>query len=491
MSHRIGSHTYRFAIFAGLIIVGACLALAMFNRQLTMSDLQTMAERNNIALTRAFSNVIWPRYANFVSQAHELNRESLRQHELTAALRRDVLAQMRGLSVLKVKVYDRNGLTVFSTDPSQIAQDKSDNAGFLAARDGHVASELTHRDTFSAFEKVIENRDVLSSYIPIYGKSKEIQGVFEIYHDVTGLMAHIKKSFAVQIGIVGVTFLVLYILLLFVVWRSDQESLRQHLRNLALTKVAAAAEAESKSKSEILANMSHELRTPLNAIIGFSESIEMQILGPIGSPRYLEYANDILASGRHLLAIIDNVLDMSKVEVKNIRLEEKTFDIESMIAASLRLFEEDARQYGIQLTSKLELPLPRVRGDQLRLKQAVLNGLSNAVKFTPKDGKVIVQVMQNDNDDLEIRIIDSGFGIAADDIELALTPFGRVERNYTSQSGGTGLGLPIAKAFLELHDGSLQLISAIDQGTTVVMTLPNERLVYQTDVVGTNQALSA
>ena len=450
-----------------------------------------MAEANNISLTRAFSNVIWPRYANFIAKAHKLDITALRQHPLITDLRQDVLAQMRGLSVLKVKIYDRGGLTTFSTEPTQIGQDKRDNAGYQAAREGHVASELTHRDSFSAFEKVIEDRDVLSSYIPIYGAAGDIQGVFEIYHDVTGLMLQMRQSFALQIGIVGSTFLVLYCLLLFAVWRSERESQRQNRENLQLTKAAAAAEAESNSKSEILANMSHEFRTPLNAIIGFSEALELQMYGPIGSPKYREYASDILASGRHLLAIIIDVLDMSKLESGGVGLDETEFAIEDVIVASLRLIEGDARQNDVQLMSEYDTPLPRLWGDELRLKLAIINGLSNAVKFTPAGGEVVVRAAQNDASELEISIIDNGPGIAAKDIDLALTPFGRVESSETSQSGGTGLGLPISKAYLELHNGSLALNSTIGQGTTLQITLPKERIVQVPGNSGNMQITAA
>ncbi|MFT7570369.1 MAG: hypothetical protein ACI9JL_001397 [Paracoccaceae bacterium] len=257
--------TGRVALICGAIIVAAGIALSYGGRQNSSSDLQTMAERNNVALTKAFANAIWPRYAEFLNAAKSLETATLRDHPTTAQLRADTVKQMQGLAVLKVKIYDLGGLTVFSTQATQIGDDKSKNAGFLAAKSGHIVSELSHRDTFSAFEQEIVNRDVLASYIPIVvgtGQDNRVEGVFEVYYDLTELLARVQQSSNRQSLIVFLTLGVLYLLLLTLIFQRDRVVARQHRENLALAAEAAAASEENRMKSEFLANMSHELRPP-------------------------------------------------------------------------------------------------------------------------------------------------------------------------------------------------------------------------------------
>lgn len=470
--------TKRFAVLGGLIVTVAFISLALLHRQMTNIDLYFAAERNNVALTRSFSNVIWPRFVGFLESAHELSVEELRNHQTIQELRQNIISQMQGLSVVKVKIYDLSGLTVFSTDSSQIGEDKSSNAGFITARGGDVASELTHRDTFSAFEQVIENTDVLSSYIPIETASGQVQGVFEVYYDVTELLNRIRTSQLVQALIVGATFLVLYFLLIIVVWRSERQAVEQHRQNVELARTAAKAEEASRLKSEFLATMSHELRTPLNAILGFSESLKKQLFGPVGSPKYLEYASDIWSSGRHLLHIINDVLDVSRVESGHTVLEETEFDPSDILAASVRLLGEQARKSQVSLVTNIPDDLPALRADKRRLKQMFLNVLSNAVKFTPPGGNVTTTVSFSAGRSLTITVIDTGIGISKVDIPMILMPFGRVESPYTGKYSGTGLGLTIAKAFADLHGASFQLDSEPGNGTRICIEFPTDRLVF-------------
>ncbi len=285
MQRRSAKLTKRFALVGGLIIVIACISIAGLNRYLASADLAAMAERNNIALTRSIANAIWPRFASFISAAPKLSREALRSHPITEQLRRAIDWQMNGLSVIKVKILNLDGFTVFSTERGQIGEINNSSTGFLAAKAGRVASQLTHRDKISAFEHVIEDRDILSSYIPIQSKAKKIRGVIEVFNDVTELRDRAKHSQFLQIAIIGTTFGCLYILLIFVVWRNERHSQRQQDENAILTRNAAIAEESSRLKSAFLANMSHELRTPLNAILGFSEIIKSQMFGPVGSPK--------------------------------------------------------------------------------------------------------------------------------------------------------------------------------------------------------------
>jgi signal transduction histidine kinase len=246
---------------------------------------------------------------------------------------------------------------------------------------------------------------------------------------------------------------------------------KQHLRI-----AKEGAEAANRAKSEFLANMSHELRTPLNAIIGFSEIIKNEMLGPVQNDRYLGYAENIHDSGTHLLGLINEVLDMAKLESGQVELREDDVDVGVLIEACLRLVEPQARQAKVRLSVSLEPALPFIHVDDRRIRQAIVNLLSNAVKFTPEGGQAIVSGFMKAGG-LAISVADSGIGMSPDQISIAMEAFGQIDSALSRKYEGTGLGLPIAKHLVELHGGTLAIESAVNVGTTVTIELPPERIV--------------
>ncbi|WP_176244892.1 PAS domain S-box protein [Oceanibacterium hippocampi] len=239
----------------------------------------------------------------------------------------------------------------------------------------------------------------------------------------------------------------------------------------------AAAELANRAKGEFLANMSHELRTPLNAIIGFSEVLRDQLFGPIGEPRYLEYAGDIYTSGKHLLDIINDILDLSKLEAGKFQLHEAVQPLSETVDACVRLIRERAREADLSICLDLPGDAPLLRADHRHLKQVLLNLLSNAVKFTPAGGVVAITVAPCDDGGWSVAVSDNGIGMSAGDIDVALTPFGQVDSSMSRRHQGSGLGLPLARTLMERHGGSLTIESEIHVGTTIRMTVPASRVV--------------
>jgi signal transduction histidine kinase len=244
---------------------------------------------------------------------------------------------------------------------------------------------------------------------------------------------------------------------------------------------AQHAMAASQAKSHFLANMSHELRTPLNAIIGFSEIIATEVMGPVGNARYMEYARDINGSAQHLLRIIASILDFSKIEAGKMRIQEMPVDVAEVIGFCRHLLEIRAKAGEIRMRSDIAPDLPAVRGDALKLKQAVLNLLSNAVKFTPPGGLVTAEAALRGGD-LVIAITDTGVGMVPDQIPQALEPFGQLENGFAKSYDGTGLGLPLARQLIELHGGTLEIESAPGQGTKATVTLPAACLIQAPEI---------
>jgi PAS domain S-box-containing protein len=243
-----------------------------------------------------------------------------------------------------------------------------------------------------------------------------------------------------------------------------------------LKKAKEQAELASRAKSEFLANMSHELRTPLNAVIGFSEIIKDEVLGR-DPDRYRAYASDIHASGVHLLSLINDILDLSKIEAGKAELAEAEVDVAEVVRSSIRLVRERAETAQVSLAAAMPATLPRVWAERRALKQILLNLLSNAIKFTRPGGSITVGAALGANGSLVISVADTGIGISAGDIERALTPFGQVGNPLTRDHSGTGLGLPLSRALIELHGGTLELQSEPGVGTIVSAVLPARRVL--------------
>jgi signal transduction histidine kinase len=262
-----------------------------------------------------------------------------------------------------------------------------------------------------------------------------------------------------------IVFAILFSSLAIQFWRIERSK-------QALSRALTTTERANRAKSDFLGRMSHELRTPLNAIIGFSEVIIAQIFGPVGSPKYKEYAEDILRSGLFLHDLIGDMLDMVKIEAGHRNLQRETFDFAGDIGEALRMLQPRAEKGEVKLDQEMLDAPTSIVADRRAFKQIVLNLIGNAVKFTPSGGTVTVR-LSSSGDDVLMQVIDTGVGISAENLEKLGTPFFRVENNpHQASTDGTGLGVALTKSLIELHGWRLGFASELGRGTTATITMP-------------------
>ncbi|MGH6890436.1 MAG: MHYT domain-containing protein [Rhizomicrobium sp.] len=267
----------------------------------------------------------------------------------------------------------------------------------------------------------------------------------------------------------------------------EAQRLRDHIEALEATKrqleettddlggALAAADAANAAKSLFLATMSHELRTPLNAVIGFSEMLQIEAFGPLGHERYHGYADDIHASGAHLLGLINDVLDIARIDSGQVDLDETNFAVLDLVDGAVRMILPHAAKAQVRLDYRVAPGLPELVADRRRLRQVLINLVSNAIKFTPAGGHILVMA-EPDESGLRITVQDNGIGIAAQDIPKAFERFGQVDGSFARKYDGVGLGLPLARDLVELHGGRLTLESVPGAGTMATIILPESRL---------------
>ena len=243
-----------------------------------------------------------------------------------------------------------------------------------------------------------------------------------------------------------------------------------------LLRAKQEAELASRAKSEFLAAVSHELRTPLNAIIGFSEMIKAETFGPVGNVRYRGYIKDINESGQHLLALINDILDLAKIESGKDDLYEEPVNVSENARSAVMLVRQRAAVRGVLLRLEIEDGLPALRADARKLKQVFVNLLTNAIKFTDRGGSITLAARRDDNGGLVCQITDTGIGMAPEDIPKALSQFGQIKKDPAYAQEGTGLGLPLTQAIVEQHGATLELRSQINVGTTATISFPVSRL---------------
>jgi signal transduction histidine kinase len=550
----------RFALLSGPVLVGAGVLIGTMNHTWFLDSIESAAERNNVALARVLSNVVWPKF-----EADVLTRRD--STEWRADLNREIASLIRHSSVVKVKLYRADGSVAYSTDPTATEQDEEGEAhsatagesgeaghseggageaghsesgegeaghseggageaghsesgdgeagrseggedeagysesgegavghseggestaghseggeggndGFETAINGEVNSEIEFERAINIFGQVISDRQTVSSYIPIYDadEHKRPVAVFEIYDDITGLLAEFRES-EIRVGMfLGSVLLLIYASLVMMVVRSELVARRNQAARVRLADAAARADAASTAKSEFLANMSHELRTPLNAIVGFSEVMKDGLLGPVTPRPYAEYVRHIWVAASHLTDIIGNILDLSKIDAGKVTVEKSRVALPETILLVCGMMHDKASKRGITLTQDIEPGIDAIMTDAVKLRQILLNLLSNAIKFTGAGGHVVLHIGRV-ADGIAFEIRDTGIGMDEAGIRIAMSPFGQIESPFSRMHEGTGLGLPLTQRLVSLIGGRMDITSEKGVGTLVKVTLPIE-----------------
>lgn len=482
--------------YVGIFILGLVTALAFllglfFKYTAIDSILLNIGNQQSETVAAAYNSIIWERYYPFISYLakNKADKELYPQFNSFANESSHMFNDKTGL--VAVRIYSNDNLLWDLKPNTKITEGAALTGKFLDSTDskaalkeaisGNITSILIPSAVFSD-GNTKTNKAIIKYFIPL-GKNisdpqtanlaKIAGGTLELTFDISGPW----QAITIIEYIIIATIITSFSIMLIIFWRMSQKAEilveKQHDASVELASAKATAEAENQEKSRFLANVSHELRTPLNAIIGFSEIISSESMGPLNNEHYKGFIKDIHTSSVHLLSLINDILDFSKIEENKFEVSNEEVDITKTIMVCLRMMTAKAEELKVHLTEELPKEHIIVMLDAKRIKQVILNLVSNAVKFTPPDGTVKVKCWIDDNaQSVFISITDTGVGMEAQDIAKALTPFKQIDNKLSKQHAGTGLGLPLTKRLVELMKGKFNIMSELGLGTTVTINFP-------------------
>ena len=473
----------RFALIGGVVLLIAAGVLAYVNQAVSIAQLKNMAEENNVALTFALSNVLREDVAMLMKIAPDLSVEALKDHPALHHIDDAVAEASLGTRIVKVKIYSPSGLTIYSSDPTQIGEDKSANEGFLSAIGNIVVSTLTYRDQFDSFEKTIFERDLISSYIPIFVRetSPSPSGVFEIYSDVTALKNTISNRVWLILGATIGILLIVYGVVLFTVIGGSRLVSQKHQENLDLelelaerrrseeiARVALDNEREmGEIRSNFIASVSHEFRTPLTTIYAAADIMDRYV-ERLDQHEVKENLQDIKKQVSAITFVLDRILIGSQIGANKLECNPAAMD--------LGPFCRDLVQQMRHSTSAQQTINLVIDGDSdpvvldERLVRHILNNLiSNAIKYSSQGSTIDIAVSRRANE-IELSVRDRGIGIEAAEMDRIFEQYFRGEN--AAGLAGTGLGLSIVKSAAEVHGGRVEVNSAAGEGAEFIVRIP-------------------
>ncbi|MDA0229405.1 MAG: HAMP domain-containing sensor histidine kinase [Proteobacteria bacterium] len=473
----------RFALIGGIVLLVAAGALAYVNQAASIARLKNMAEESNVALTFAMSNMLREEVGELMNIAPDLSAAELKQ---LPALRHINLAftdATQGTRIVNIKIYSRSGMTVYSSDPSQIGEDKSDNAGFQSAIGNVVASTLTFRDQFNAFEETIFNRDLVSSYIPIFTTSgaPAASGVLEIYSDVTTLKSTISNLVWLILGVTIGILLVVYAVVLFTVVAGTRLTARKHQENLELqlelaerrrseevARVALDNEREmGKVRSNFVASVSHDFRTPLTTIHASADIMD-RYAERLEPHEFKDNLENIKKQVSAITQVLDKILVGSKIGANKLECNPAVMDLGPFcrdLVQQMRLSTNAEQTVNLNFSGDLD----QVVLDAQLLRHILNNLISNAIKYSSHGSTIDIKISRRGNQ-VEFRVADQGIGIEPAEIDNIFELYFR-GGNAVGFSG-TGLGLSTVKSAAEVHGGSAEVKSVAGQGTEFIVRIP-------------------
>jgi two-component system, cell cycle sensor histidine kinase PleC len=474
-----------FCIFSFILIVAAAYSVGLYYKHIAGNDLVEMVEINASAVTDSYVHSVWEKHRPTLVRLSRISVDKWQNYREFQEFRRDTIAFFENMPVNQMRILLPTGVSILNTDPAGVNGMQVLDAKvwpFSHAVAGHGEVDLKVQQQYKLPNGDMREGTLVEAYLPIFMKdyvkiladdqSTKVEAVVFIQYDISAQWVKLTSfQYIAVVGIVAI-FLMLLIMLVFFSRRAETIIARQHEINLELTAAAAAAESENRDKSMFLANISHELRTPLNAIIGFSEILSND-LASILEMQHRDYIRDINQSGKHLLSLINDILEFSKAEAGKLEVDLSEIDGTKMVKNSIRLMVPRAEEAQVTLLEDLPKKPFILHTDAKKLKQILLNLLSNAVKFTPPNGQVKVTAWHDTVRDKAIFVVsDTGIGIAPKDISKVMTPFGQVESHLSRRYEGTGLGLPLSKKLVELLGGTFSIESEVNVGTTITLEFP-------------------